>query len=306
MTDDHLRRLDQIVNGVHRHIKPIRTQCDLFCSKVEEYTETLEKHTSDAIERHRAEDERRRRERERQGVELLPGESFLDASDGERFIKPFPLDEELEKGPPQEDWVWTRHSDYNYTGLREMDVFWRPGEPAHPVAWFSLPWSNTSPTLTEAKREWTNEERLMCECFRLAAVHDYRLCFTGSPHDTVFLNKPYAGRFPRDKLALALFDQMKDSQRGIEDLTLTWEWTKARGEILGQGQTSKTGEGSVRGEWSKAMSKTKMMRALGIDSPKTFCAWLSDKEIESAGNRQTWVIRLDSLDSRSRAKLEKA
>jgi hypothetical protein len=60
------------------------------------------------------------------------------------------------------------------------------------------------------------------------------------------------------------------------------------------------------GEWSKPMSKARMMRALGIDSRASFRAWLKDKEVRPAGNRQTWSIRLDTLDQRSRGKLDKA
>ncbi len=60
------------------------------------------------------------------------------------------------------------------------------------------------------------------------------------------------------------------------------------------------------GEWSKPMSKSKMMNALNIDSYKTFNAWAKDKEMKPAGNRQTFTIRLDVLDSATRQKLEKA
>lgn len=60
------------------------------------------------------------------------------------------------------------------------------------------------------------------------------------------------------------------------------------------------------GEWSAPMSKRRMMDQLGIDSYKTLTAWLSDKHIKQAGNRQTFVIRLDTLDTRTRRKLEKA
>jgi hypothetical protein len=60
------------------------------------------------------------------------------------------------------------------------------------------------------------------------------------------------------------------------------------------------------GEWSKPMTKTKMMELLGIDSPKTFKAFANRIGIRRAGNRQTWQLRVDKLDARNRAKIEKA
>jgi len=59
-------------------------------------------------------------------------------------------------------------------------------------------------------------------------------------------------------------------------------------------------------EWSKPMSKSKMMAALKIDSYKTFNAWAKDKAMKQAGNRQTFTIRLDVLDAKTRQKLERA
>jgi uncharacterized protein YjbI with pentapeptide repeats len=61
-----------------------------------------------------------------------------------------------------------------------------------------------------------------------------------------------------------------------------------------------------QGGRSKPMSKRKMMAAIGIDSYKTFNAWAKDKEMKQAGNRQTFTIRLDVLDTTTRQKLEKA
>jgi len=61
-----------------------------------------------------------------------------------------------------------------------------------------------------------------------------------------------------------------------------------------------------QGEWSKPMSKSKIMSALRIDSYKTFNAWSKDKEMKQAGNRQTFTIRLDILDAKTRQDIEKA
>lgn len=59
------------------------------------------------------------------------------------------------------------------------------------------------------------------------------------------------------------------------------------------------------GEISKPMSKSEMMKALRIDSYKKFNAWGKDKALKQTGNRQTFTIRLDLLDTKSRQRLEK-
>jgi hypothetical protein len=61
----------------------------------------------------------------------------------------------------------------------------------------------------------------------------------------------------------------------------------------------------VTGARSRPMSKTQMMKALGLDSPKTFGAWATDKDLQPAGNRQTWTLDLTKLDTRTREKLER-
>ena len=247
---DSAMTLDQIVNEVHTHLEPIRTQCDLFCSKAEEYAAILEEYTREAIDGHTAEFDRRRKERERLGVELLPGESFFHSSDGRRSIDPCPQEEEFEKGPPQEGWVWTQFCDYNYIGLPDMDTFWRPPEPSHPLEWLwqSLPWwGHTTPTITRTKREWTNEEQLMCECLWLACIHDMRFATAPSRHERVFLGRPYCGRFQRDEVARALWSAMQASPRGLEDLQISWAWAKRRLNDLEQAQAAGTGGDKPRG-----------------------------------------------------------
>ena len=59
------------------------------------------------------------------------------------------------------------------------------------------------------------------------------------------------------------------------------------------------------GEWSKPMSKRKMMSALGMTSYKKFNAFAKKHGIEQAGNRKLWQIRLDNMDKNTRFKLEK-
>ena len=222
--------LDQIVNEMHSYLEPIRAQCDLFCSKVEEYGAVLERYTREAIDRHMAEFDRRQKERERLGVELLAGESFFHCSDGKKLIQPSPQEEEFQEAPPHDGWIWTQFCDYNYVGLPDMDVFWRPPEPAHPLEWLwqSLPWwGHTSPTLTRTKREWTDEEHLMCECLLLASIHDMRFVTAPSRHERIFYGRPYPGRFRRDEVAKDMWDAMHKSPRGLEDLQISWAWAKA-------------------------------------------------------------------------------
>ncbi|MHC4541135.1 MAG: hypothetical protein ACYS74_15355 [Planctomycetota bacterium] len=68
----------------------------------------------------------------------------------------------------------------------------------------------------------------------------------------------------------------------------------------------KAGQGRGKaGEWSTPMSKAEMMARLDIDSYKTFNAFAKKHGIDEAGNRQTFTIRLDGMDARTRSKLEK-
>ncbi len=60
-----------------------------------------------------------------------------------------------------------------------------------------------------------------------------------------------------------------------------------------------------QGEWSKPMTKSRMRKALNIDSEQTFNTFAKRYGIRQAGNRQTWQIRLDTLDGKTRSKLEK-
>jgi len=62
---------------------------------------------------------------------------------------------------------------------------------------------------------------------------------------------------------------------------------------------------TVIGEWSKPMSKTRMMTALRIDSRKKFNSYANQIGIKKAGNRQTFQIRLDTLPKNQREKIEK-
>lgn len=75
-----------------------------------------------------------------------------------------------------------------------------------------------------------------------------------------------------------------------------------------ENKRAKTDSGSENKQepvWSKPMSKSKMMTTLGLDSYKTFNAYAKNPRIREAGNRQTFQIRLDGMDKKTRSKLEK-
>ena len=62
---------------------------------------------------------------------------------------------------------------------------------------------------------------------------------------------------------------------------------------------------SLEGEWSKPMSKSKMMNALGIDSYETFNAYAKRHGIKEI-NRKTFQICLDKMSNTEKDKLSKA
>ena len=59
-------------------------------------------------------------------------------------------------------------------------------------------------------------------------------------------------------------------------------------------------------ELSNPMSKSTMMTALKMHGYKKFNAFAKKYEIQRAGSRQLWQIRLDTMDKATRQKLEKA
>lgn len=60
-----------------------------------------------------------------------------------------------------------------------------------------------------------------------------------------------------------------------------------------------------KGDYSKPMSKTDMMKALGIDSLTKFNGFAKQHGIKKI-TRKIWQLRLDDLSSREREKIEKA
>ncbi len=261
MTDDDLRKLDQIVNDVHRHIEPIRKQSALFCCAVEAYANMLEKCRSEALERHEAEFERRRKERERRARRmlpgLLPGETFKRNSDGVIYLIPTPQQQERDQDPPQCDWLWTTDRDFcfSYLSIVEKvgyDCFWRPPEPVNPLARFRFgPLVKAFISPPDPPRSEEDVERLTREAFTLAIAHDFRLLSTESNHEAVFYGKPYSGQhFGRDGFARDVWNSIESRGRALDDLKLSWEWAvprleKSEQKSSGSRQGSQTGEAAA-------------------------------------------------------------
>ena len=59
----------------------------------------------------------------------------------------------------------------------------------------------------------------------------------------------------------------------------------------------------LNGEWSKPLTKARMMASLRVDSVKRFNAFATSQGIIQAGNRQTWRLRLDGLSGEQKRKL---
>lgn len=59
------------------------------------------------------------------------------------------------------------------------------------------------------------------------------------------------------------------------------------------------------GEWSNPMTKSEMMKKVGIDGYKKFNTFAKQYGLRPAGNRQLWQLRLDKMDKNTRRKFEK-
>ena len=75
--------------------------------------------------------------------------------------------------------------------------------------------------------------------------------------------------------------------------------------VQGEPEGESAGQSVPEGEWSKPMTKAKMMDILGLDSYKTFNAFAKQKGIRQAGNRRTWQLRLDGLDRATRERFDR-
>jgi transcription initiation factor IIE alpha subunit len=68
----------------------------------------------------------------------------------------------------------------------------------------------------------------------------------------------------------------------------------------GQKKDKKSKRRTPDGEWSKPATKSRFMSVLGIDSIKTFNTFAKKHGIRQGGNRQTWLMRLDTHDKKTR------
>lgn len=84
------------------------------------------------------------------------------------------------------------------------------------------------------------------------------------------------------------------------------EYFETKGEDSQKWTKQDREDKAIEGEWSRAMTKNTMRKALGLESYEVFNSFAKTIGIRQAGNRQTWQIRLDTCDARTRQKLEKA
>jgi hypothetical protein len=98
-----------------------------------------------------------------------------------------------------------------------------------------------------------------------------------------------------------VFDRAR-SDRAREKITQLTQELRDKQAASGQKKGKKPKPQAQEGEWSKPMSKAKMMRVLRLDSYPTFNAFIKRQGVKKI-NRQTFRIRLDTLDEKSRSKL---
>lgn len=91
----------------------------------------------------------------------------------------------------------------------------------------------------------------------------------------------------------------------LEQWFVTLAAQVARDEIEPTALNVQSDEPPLEGDWSKPMSKNRMMAALGMDSIDTFNLYAERQGITSL-NRSTHQIRLDQMDAKTRGKLENA
>lgn len=157
--------------------------------------------------------------------------------------------------------------------------------------WISGPLDDSQICLLEqfVGQSWQEKESSMSDVFMLVYQHKTKERFLGLLKSKLrrCCNIQNPDTLTWDEIFAAIHEYMSDKRKGKE--TNAGEQEKAKPE----------------GERSKPMSKSKMMAALKIDSYKTFNAWARDKAIKPEGNRQTFTIRLDLLDPKTRQKLER-
>ncbi len=162
--------------------------------------------------------------------------------------------------------------------------------------WFPKDEMNLTPDPTR----WELDDRTPCYYGILAVIYDkekseiapYRLC--EGVLDGVHLKRIKAllnnGGFKKGHLESALKWVTADIVR---------EQEKVEQEKDGQGKKT------LEGERSKPMSKSEMMTRVKIDSYKKFNIWANTYDIQKVGeNRQLFTIRLDTMDAKTRSKIE--
>lgn len=78
-----------------------------------------------------------------------------------------------------------------------------------------------------------------------------------------------------------------------------------RDAYLSYENSSGKAENTLEGEWSNPMTKSALMKKVGIDGYKKFKTFAEIYGLRQAGNRQLWQIRIDRMDSNTKQKFTK-
>lgn len=135
-----------------------------------------------------------------------------------------------------------------------------------------------------------NDLPVVYDCALLSIVHDNGNLTALDKR--VFDYTSYEGYFELKNFCDAMLSKLRENPDSID---------RAFDRVKAQLPT----EPPTEEEWTKPMSKAKMMAAIGVDSPKTFNAFAKIHGIKQAGNRQTFRLRLDKMDQKTRSKLDK-
>ena len=110
--------------------------------------------------------------------------------------------------PPPEGWVHISSADNRFINV-DTAVIYRPPEPVNPLLWFGF-FGNAT-----VQRPPTEEEKLMCDYFLLAAVHDQEL---QDPTDRPIFPQRYEGKWFRpEKFRYALWQHNRCPTKVFSD-----------------------------------------------------------------------------------------
>jgi hypothetical protein len=204
--------------------------------------------------------------------------------------------------PPPEGWIKTDNSCCNSFFEFDYLVSYRPTEYPNPVLWLGVVGSSA------VQRKPTDTEKLTCAYVLLAIARDYNL---NKDLNTPIFQPEYKGKwFKRDTFFNP--NAMKPTiwTKYFENLYNVSSLNRALGRVLSDieshnqsaGKDSQSEQGK---EWSKPMSKTRMMTALGMYSTDTFNSYANRIGIRHI-NFKTHQLCLDTLSPEQRDRIQKA